>query len=79
MILQSHGSIEYDLGLNPEEEANEMALEDIRDKDKDATKVSLFRRIQKLRYRAALNRRYYSYYRVIQAAIESFAGRYWLP
>ena len=60
---------------NPSEnQINEMAAEAKRDPENDSEKVSLFRKIQKLRYRAAINRRYYSYYRVIQAAIESFAG-----
>ena len=72
--LQCHGVIEHDLGIDEEQEAKDMAKEELVDKDNNATKVSLFRKIQKLRYRAALNRRYYSYYRVIQAAIESFAG-----
>ena len=52
-----------------------MAAELKRDPENDAEKVSLFRKIQKSRYRAAINRRYYSYYRVIQAAIEAFAGK----
>ena len=52
-----------------------MAAELKRDPENDAEKVSLFRKIQKSRYRAAINRRYYSYYRVIQAAIEGFAGK----
>ena len=59
-----------------EEEKIEIAEEAKRDPDRDHIKISLFRRIQKMRYRAALNRRYYSYYRVIQAAIEAFAGKF---
>ena len=61
--LQSHGCIEYDLGNDESLEAEQMLEEQRREKDSDPVKVSLFRKIQKLRYRAALNRRYYSYYR----------------
>jgi len=71
--LQCHGALEYDLGEDTEKEAIEIAKELKRDPENDSEKVSLFRKIQKSRYRAAINRRYYSYYRVIQAAIESFA------
>ena len=42
------------------------------DPEDDATKVSLFRQILKFRYQARLNKRYYSYYRVVQATLESF-------
>ena len=61
--LQSHGSLEFDLGNDEQEEAIAIHEENQKDKDSDTKKVSLFRRIQKLRYRSALNRRYYSYYR----------------
>jgi hypothetical protein len=70
--LQSHGSVEYDLGRDELAEADQILEEDKMDKDDDTVKVSLFRKIQRNRYKAALNRKYYSFYRVIQASIESF-------
>ena len=70
--LQTHGSLEYDLGNDEEEEAAFIDEESKLDPDSDSEKVSLFRKIEKFRFRAALHRKYYSYYRVIQAAIESF-------
>ena len=63
------------MGEDIEKEAIQIAAELKRDPENDSEKVSLFRKIQKSRYRAAINRRYYSYYRVIQAAIEAFAGK----
>ena len=63
------------MGEDVEKEAIQIAAELKRDPENDSEKVSLFRKIQKSRYRAAINRRYYSYYRVIQAAIEAFAGK----
>ena len=75
-LFQCHGALEYDLEDDPsEKQVSQIAAEAKRDPENDSEKVSLFRKIQKLRYRAAINRRYYSYYRVIQAAIEAFAGK----
>merc|ERR1719414_608319 len=69
--LQTQGNLEYDLGNNEEEEMAQMDEEAKVDPDDDPTKVSLFRKILKFRYRAALSKRYYSYYRIIQATVES--------
>ena len=70
--LQTHGAAEFDLGIDPETEAQKMSQELKEDPEDDATKVSLFRQILKFRYQARLNKRYYSYYRVVQATMESF-------
>ena len=69
--LQTQGNLEYDLGNDEEEEMAQMEEEAKVDPDDDPTKVSLFRKILKFRYRAALSKRYYSYYRIIQATVES--------
>ncbi len=61
--LQTHGCLEIDVGENEEEEAEEILKEKARDPDKDSVKVGLFRKIQRNRYKAALNRRIYSFYR----------------
>ena len=75
--LQTHGSLEYDLtDDDPNQSQRELILEEQGlDKDSDTVKVSLFRKIQIVRYRAALNRKIYSYFRVVQASIESFIGK----
>ena len=74
--LQTHGSLEHDLkDDDPNQSQRNLILEEQGiDKDSDAVKVSLFRKIQIVRYKAALNRRIYSYFRVVQASIESFIG-----
>ena len=69
--LQSHGSLEYDWGNDLEMEAKYIDEEAKRDPDDDAKKVVLFRKILKFRYAASLHKRYYSYFRIVQATMES--------
>ena len=69
--LQCHGSLEYDWGNDLEMEAKYMEKEAERDPNEDAKKVALFRKILKFRYAASLHKRYYSFFRVVQATMES--------
>ncbi len=48
--LQSHGSLEYDMGNDAVAEAKLIQDERTRDKDSDSFKVSKFRQIEKMRY-----------------------------
>ena len=73
--LQTHGNLEYDLDDEPDAELQKLQAEEKQtDPDNDYEKVSLFRKIQITRYKAALHRKFYSHYRVVQATIESFTG-----
>ena len=73
--LQTHGNLEYDLDDEPDAELQKLQAEEKQiDPDNDYEKVSLFRKIQITRYKAALHRKFYSHYRVVQASIESFVG-----
>ena len=75
--LQTYGNVEFDLYDDPDEEAQQQLMDEkSKEKENDSKKVSLFRKIQNYRYKAALNRKYYSYYRVIQASCESFIGKF---
>ena len=67
--------MEYDVKDEPDAELqNLQAQEKLTDPDNDFEKVSLFRKIKITRYKAALHRKFYSHYRVVQATIESFVG-----
>ena len=73
--LQSQGCVEFDVKDEPDTELQILQdKEKLSDPDDDFEKVSLFRKIKITRYKAALHRKFYSHYRVVQASIESFVG-----
>ena len=68
--------MEFDVKDEPDIELQNLQAEEkcFDNPDDDIEKVSLFRKIKITRYKAALHRKFYSHYRVVQASIESFVG-----